>query len=228
MIDFGGAPFGRVFWLQVTVRVNECLLLARAFAWVYLGCGFAIPILIFSLKTLQGARTFVYALPFLAGILATIICAAWRVESPRSKVIRGLTVSLVTIAGISSLANDVKVAQIRSGYSDIVQFLQRENKVGVAAWASVLECYLKHAGLTGGNVMARELLNPDYFISDWQELWKDSTVNGTVGEYYSRQNNKYSRDDYNNRYDKGFKKIGAKLVSMVTAPERFIPKPGIG
>jgi hypothetical protein len=142
---------------------------------VYLVTPFVVPVRIFSLKTMQGARTFTFALPFFAGMLAVAVVALWRRPSPYRPVVRVVVVMLLCVSAASSLARLREILAIRSAYPQFITYLKQEEMPGAcAAWSSVLESYLIQEGMEGGSLyryVGEGRTPPPMYVSDWQELY---------------------------------------------------------
>ncbi len=136
---------------------------------IYLLVPFAAPFLLFSLKTLQGARTFTFALPFFIGILAIVIETAWRTSGESGWRFRTALAGILVIAAGAGAIQTLEILQTRSAYPDVIQFLEQHNAPGVrAAWSSTLRAYLIEAGLNDDTSLQS---NAPYFVTDWQELY---------------------------------------------------------
>jgi 4-amino-4-deoxy-L-arabinose transferase-like glycosyltransferase len=142
---------------------------------VYLGIPFVVPFLVFSLKTMQGARMFTSALPFFIGLLAVVVDAAWITEHRRRRVLRVCVVAMLVVAGGSSLLQWREVFGIRSAYPQLVAFLgEDELDATVAPWSAVFDSYRIAAkwdengppvGPRVGDAEAK------YFVNDWQQCY---------------------------------------------------------
>lgn len=148
---------------------------ARYRAFVYVMAPFAVPVLIFSLKTMQGARTFTFALPFLAALLAMAVVAIWRYPTSYRAPIRMTVVVLLGISLASSLVYLREILAIRSAYPVCIAHIKGTDSPGAsAAWSSALESYLLQEGLDGGSLyryVGEERVPPRWYVSDWQELY---------------------------------------------------------
>ena len=143
---------------------------------IYLGVPLAVPFLVFSLKTMQGARMFTYALPFFVGILAIAASAMWGVSGGR-RAPRFLLAALVgSWIGVGMVRgfNQVEVLSIRSGYPRVVAFVEEKNAPGASAvWDAAFRSYLIAAGLKGGSAQRYATgvdVQMPYCLTDWHEL----------------------------------------------------------
>ncbi|MBN2308376.1 MAG: glycosyltransferase family 39 protein [Candidatus Hydrogenedentes bacterium] len=141
---------------------------------IYLFVPFAVPFLLFSLKTMQGARMFTYGLPFFAGILAVIADAAWR-RMGRRRAARAAFVVAFAAAGCAGLVQTAEVLRIRSAYPDAIRFVRGQGEpAACAAWSATLRAYLIEAGMEGGSLYryrGESDTLPRYYVTDWQELY---------------------------------------------------------
>lgn len=148
---------------------------ARFRAFVYLFVPFAVPTLIFSLKTMQGARTFTFAVPFLAALLGLAAVALWRLPVSFRPVVRALAILLLCASVGSSALRLREILAIRSAYPQVMAYLKDSNAPGAcAAWSSTLESYLLQEGLEGGSLyryLGEGRTPPRFYVSDWQELY---------------------------------------------------------
>ena len=143
---------------------------------VYLFVPFIMTVLVFSLKTMQGARTFTFALPFFMALLAMAVVALWR-RSARSRVaVRSSVVALLLVWTASNLVHIREILAIRSAYPQFISYLEDSKERGAcAAWSSVLESYLIQNGLEGGSLyryLGEGRTPPPIYTSDWQELYE--------------------------------------------------------
>ena len=147
----------------------------RYFAMVYLAVPFLVPFLIFSLKTMQGARTFMFALPFFCALVAVCGVALWQSAWRTPRLARGVLAVLLLVAVSSSLLHVREVVAIRSAYPEMLRFVRENGAPPVcAAWSSVLESYLLQERMDGGSLyrwIAQSKPLPRYYVSDWQELY---------------------------------------------------------
>ena len=144
-----------------------------ASVWLYLGVAALVPWALFSFKTLQGARTFVFILPFLFGLVAVAADEALTVS--RRAAPRTAVAVLLILTGGSMLWHDLQILRIRSAYPEALRAVVRAGGSATAAsWWSVLACYLEETGLQGGcyyDYIAAGQEPPRHFIADWQELY---------------------------------------------------------
>ncbi len=142
---------------------------------VYLVVPFVVPLLIFSLKTMQGARTFTFGLPFFTALLAVAVIALWRWPSPYRLALRSVVSILVAVSIASSLIHIREILAIRSGYPQVLTYLESKGDHGAcAAWSSVLEAYLLQEHREGGSLyryLGEGRTPPLAYVSDWQELY---------------------------------------------------------
>lgn len=143
--------------------------------FVYLFVPFLVPLVVFSLKTMQGARTFTFGLPFFMAILATAVVSLWRTPAPYRPAVRAGVAVLLCISTASSLMHIREVLAIRSAYPALMDDLKEAGAPGAcAAWSSVLESYLIQEGLEGGSLyryLGEGRPPPHVYVSDWQELY---------------------------------------------------------
>ena len=136
---------------------------------VYLAVPFLIPFLIFSLKTMQGARMFTFVLPFFFAMLAIVAETAWREFSGHRRTLRSAVAVLVVIAAAVGLIQTAEIIGIKSAYPEVIQYLEQQNAPGArAAWSSTLRAYLIEAGLDDDTSLRGDA---PYFVTDWQELY---------------------------------------------------------
>jgi len=131
--------------------------------WVYLGAAFAVPWFVFSFKTLQGARTFVYIYPFFVAILAVALDTAIGTGSRDRKAPVVWAAASLVLWVVPVLWKDVEVMRARSAYPDVMRYVaETDERSATASWSAVLRCYLRANALEEG---------PPYLVSDWQELY---------------------------------------------------------
>ena len=156
-----------------TVHENEVQ--HHAVIWLYFGLAFAVPFLLFSLKTMQGARMFTYALPFFAALFGVATSYAWTADAA-PKTLRRAAVGLMLLVAFGSNAITLReVRAVRSAFPDAIAFVKQHEDTGLcAAWSSSVRCYALDANIDGGDVY-RYLGNgeapPRWFANDWQELY---------------------------------------------------------
>ncbi|NUM52390.1 MAG: glycosyltransferase family 39 protein [Candidatus Hydrogenedentes bacterium] len=135
---------------------------------------FAVIWAVFSFKTMQGARTFTSALPFLFAVTAISIDYALRVTA------RAPRYALVPAAGCALAGLFFQypgrlheVLTIRSAYPRVVQFAREQQPPSAcAAWSAVLEAYGAAYGVETRSIYADSgEPTPPIFVSDWQELY---------------------------------------------------------
>ncbi len=147
----------------------------RLQTWLYFGLAFAVPFLLFSLKTMQGARMFTYAFPFFAAMFGVATTRAWTTAAVPSTY-RRAAIGLALLAAIVSNAITLReVRAVRSAFPEAIAFAQQQENPGLcAAWSSSVRCYALEAQMDGGNLY-RYLGNgetpPRWFVNDWQELY---------------------------------------------------------
>jgi len=142
---------------------------------VYLFVPFLVPFLLFSMKTVQGARMFVFCLPYLLAMVAIVIDAAWQV-SHRRTVIRAMLALLLAVTAVAGFRETVEVLSIRSGYPDLIDFAEASGAVDVrASWNGPLHVYLIEKGMVDAAGAADgPVSGPRLYVTDWQDLhhWK--------------------------------------------------------
>jgi len=145
-------------------------------AVVYLVVPFAVPTLIFSLKTMQGARTFTFALPFFFALIAIAAVSLWRRPEPGRRAARSVAVGLLAMWLASNLVHLREILAIQSAYPQVIAYLKETKQTGAcAAWSSVLESYLIQEGMGGGSLyryLGEGRTPPPTYVSDWQELYE--------------------------------------------------------
>jgi hypothetical protein len=146
----------------------------RTLAVLYFGLAFAVPFALFSLKTMQGARMFTYALPFFAAWFGVAVTAAW--SAPQRRMVwRGGVLALIAAALLSNAFALREVRAIRSALPDAVAFAKAQDDPGIcAAWSSSIRCYAIEAGIDGDSVyryLGNDERPPRWFVNDWQELY---------------------------------------------------------
>lgn len=142
--------------------------------WLYLLPMLLVPWFLFSFKTLQAARTFVYILPFVAIALGIALATIWQAPLSRPRRIRVLAAVLTGIGIVSTLPGHVDLLRQRSAYASVVAYLKEHEAGACAAWSSVIACYLDDAGLPGGmyfDYLERPEAMPRYYVSDLQEMY---------------------------------------------------------
>jgi hypothetical protein len=143
---------------------------------VYLIVPFIVPLLIFSLKTMQGARTFTFALPFFLALLAIAVVALWRQPTRYPVAARSIVAVLLAIWTVSNLVHIRETVATRSAYAQLMTYLDETYRDGAcAAWSSVLESYLIQEGREGGSIyqyIGEGRTPPPLYVSDWQELYE--------------------------------------------------------
>lgn len=142
---------------------------------IYLGIAFLVPWLLFSVKTTQGARMFVYALPFLAGLLGLAADALWSHPSKHARTFRVLAACILGVGFASSSMQLPEVLRTRSAMPDALAFIRASGDPRACAeWYAVLDAYLIQEAMSGGNVyayVARQEPVPRYFLNDWSGLY---------------------------------------------------------
>lgn len=138
---------------------------------LYLGCGFLVPFLIFSVKTVLGARLFIHGFPFFVGILALAADAALRMPARGFRWAARIALGL---ACASALLGNVEVIRTRSGYPEVIEFL-RDRGVSSAdgIFDGVLWWYLECAGMPPP-WKPRPPGETRYLVSDWQTFYISS------------------------------------------------------
>ncbi|MCP4644112.1 MAG: hypothetical protein GY851_26955 [bacterium] len=167
-------------WVTVArVRNNRDATLPEAYrVIIYLIVPFLVPFLIFSTKTLQGARTFTYALPFFVALAAIVAETAWRCPPmrPRWALRVGLAIVLLIAGGMGSFPI-VEILSIRSGYAELMDYIKQEDEAGVcAAWSSTLLAYTIENDVEGGSIYTYRTQGvepPRFYVTDWQEFYND-------------------------------------------------------
>ncbi len=144
-------------------------------AVAYLWALFMVPWFVFSVKTMQGARMFIYVLPVIAAAAGMGAYALWTRPGRGRTAWRVAAVALVVALIGSNLWKDAEILRTRSAYPQLIAFLKAQGEPGATAgWSAVLESYLRQNGLTGGALgpyLDRGEEPPRYFVSDWQELY---------------------------------------------------------
>ncbi len=152
---------------------DECT--QRSTIWVYFGIAFLVPFLIFSLKTMQGARMFVYALPFLAALVGVAITGAWTADVANRRMVRAVIGIGVMVALVSNAGSLREVRAVRSAMPDVIAFVKQQSDPRLcAAWSSIVRCYLLEANLEGGDLyryLGHNETPPRWFVNDWQEFY---------------------------------------------------------
>lgn len=147
----------------------------RAVIALYCGVAFLVPFVLFSLKTMQGARTFTYALPFFAALTGVAVVSAWSVEGRWRTSLRGVVVAACAVfLGANGFAL-WEVRSIRSAYPEFIEFVRQQGDPrSSAAWSSTLRCYALDAGMEGGDLyryLGQDETPPRWFVNDWQEFY---------------------------------------------------------
>ncbi|HOE67617.1 MAG TPA: glycosyltransferase family 39 protein [Candidatus Hydrogenedentes bacterium] len=142
---------------------------------VYFAAAAFVPWIIFSVKTMQGARMFLYLLPFVAAWIGVAVSTIWTVRSPRRRARRAATAALLALGACSSLYHVREILAMRSAYPEVIRYAREHQHAPVyAAWSAVLESYLHDSGLNGGALevgAANDVSTPQLYVSDWQELY---------------------------------------------------------
>ena len=141
----------------------------------FLGIAFLVPWLMFSVKTTQGARMFVYALPFLAGLLGLAVDALWSSPAKNRRAFRVLAALLLVTAFAFSSMQLPEVVRTRSAMPEALAYVRASSDPRACAeWYAVLDAYLIQESMQGGNVyeyLARKEPVPKHFLSDWAGLY---------------------------------------------------------
>ncbi|MBX7259460.1 MAG: glycosyltransferase family 39 protein [Candidatus Hydrogenedentes bacterium] len=144
-------------------------------ALLYLGIAFLVPWLFFSVKTTQGARMFLYALPFFAGLLGLAVDALWSNPTRHARALRVLVACLLAVGFVSSSMQLPEVLRTRSAMPEALAFVRAsDDPRACAEWYAVLDAYLIQESMSGGNVytyLARQEPVPKYFLNDWSGLY---------------------------------------------------------
>ena len=144
-------------------------------AIIYVTILFLVPWLLFSTKTIQGARMFSFSHPFF------YLFTAWMIDTAARRVlVRGWRfqyAALLTIVVVAlALPGLREVLAIRAGWPEVIAHVKSTPRVSTyASFSSVLEVYLRSEDLPGGNFY----LSPSrvqelkwYFVAaDMQELY---------------------------------------------------------
>ncbi len=176
MFEKGHVLLGLLLLLGAAAQLRKREWTPRArVALMYLAAA-CLPWAIYSFKSLQGARTFVYILPLFAICLAQCVLALWRHPFPAApRLKQGLIGVACALVAISSLYGDVQTLRLRSAYPEAMAFIaQTPERAACASWSAVLDCYLQVNGLDGGSYYdyaASGEAPPPYFMSDFQELY---------------------------------------------------------
>mgnify|MGYP000855396113 CR=1 FL=1 len=139
----------------------------------------AIPALVicflFSFKTMQGARTFVTALPFLFALAALGIASAFEKRDRLPKALAVCSIALLVLNAVVYLPSRMgEVLRIRSAYPNVIDYVRANDPpVASAAWSAVLEAYGAASGVKAGSEFAfqEQQGSQRVFISDWQALY---------------------------------------------------------
>ena len=142
---------------------------------LYFGIAFAIPFALFSLKTMQGARMFTYALPFFAALFGLAVTHAWSANTDYRRFVRAAIGSAIAVAIISNAIALHEVRAVRSVFPEVITFVKQQDDPRLcAAWSSTVRSYAIEAELDGDSLY-RYLGNnekpPRWFVNDWQELY---------------------------------------------------------
>jgi hypothetical protein len=147
--------------------------LHRQFAYLFVP--FLVPFLLFSMKTVQGARMFVFCLPYLFAMVAVAIDAVWQVSQRRTSV-RAVVAVLLGVSAVAGFRQTAEVLSIRSGYPDLIDFAEASGAVDVrASWNGPLHVYLIEKGMVDAAGAADgPVSGPRLYVTDWQDLhhWK--------------------------------------------------------
>jgi hypothetical protein len=124
------------------------------FLWDYLLIMSIVPWLIFSTKTLQAGRTFVFCHPFFLAAAACLLAKLWSERLPNSRTTKtALPVIVVAFVACADLPGLSSVLTTRSGMLNVIEYVRKQGDAAAyASFSTVLECYLREAGLPGGNV----------------------------------------------------------------------------
>lgn len=139
---------------------------------------------VFSFKTMQGARTFVTALPFLFAVTAVAVDYALRARTrlPRLALIPAAGCALVALF-LYYPGRLHEVLSTRSAYPAVIDYVRSQQPPSAcAAWSAVLEAYGAATGVTARSVYADAAAPaPPVFVSDWQELYNRRAPDRPVG-----------------------------------------------
>lgn len=131
---------------------------------------------VFSFKTMQGARTFVTALPFLFALTAIGIDYAFArpARFPRFMLAPAALCFAVSLF-LFFPAKLREVESIRSAYPCVIEYTRAQKPpAACAAWSAVLEAYGLANGVETKSIYAYRnsgLPLPPVYVSDWQELY---------------------------------------------------------
>lgn len=177
------APVGAViilligFWgLRKPVLRHATLYDVRLRPAIYLGVALAVPLLIFSLKTIQGSRMLVNCLPFFLCILAYAVDGGWNLSVDGNRVVRPLLAVVLGVMGLSSLWQSCQVMQMRPAFAELTEWME-ENDVDTVAGHINPAMYqsLKLAGLKGVEYQKNPAdpdMVPRFLVTDRMELWR--------------------------------------------------------
>lgn len=141
--------------------------------WVYVACAFLTPWALFSFKTLQGARTFVFIYPILAIVVAAAADKLWTTPL-RPQLARVTAVAFLAVWAAFVLVHDWQVMRIRAAWPEAMRWLEQTEEQGaMASWSAVLMAYAEAYGLDGRPFGGYQPGTgaPPYFIADFQELY---------------------------------------------------------
>lgn len=142
---------------------------------LYFGLAFAVPFLVFSLKTMQGARMFVYALPFFAALFGVAVTILWSENFRNQRMLRIAAGIAILVALISNGVSLREVRAVRSAFPDVIAFTRQQDDPRLcAAWSSSVRCYAIEAEMDGGSLyryLGHGEQPPRWFVNDWQELY---------------------------------------------------------
>ncbi len=134
---------------------------------LYLGPAIAVPFVIFSVKTIVGARIFSCVLPFLTILVAAGAVAIWQSDQSRHKWRRVLVCAALVLVTASSLLQDAKIMRIRSAYPEVLAWLHAQGETtAVSPWQGPLSWYLTCNGME-----PPEKATAKYCVTDWQSLY---------------------------------------------------------
>jgi hypothetical protein len=142
---------------------------------LYFGIAFAVPFALFSLKTMQGARMFMYALPFFAALFGVAATHVWSANTSYRQFVRTGMGFAIAIALISNAIALHEIRAVRSVFPEVIAFVEQQDEPRLsAAWSSTVRSYAIEAELDGDSLY-RYLGNnekpPRWFVNDWQELY---------------------------------------------------------
>ncbi len=131
---------------------------------------------VFSFKTMQGARTFVTALPFLFALTAIGIDYALSRPARFSRIMLASAALCFLVSLFLYFPAKVReVESIRSAYPRAIEYTRAQQPpAACAAWSAVLESYGMAYGVEAKSIYAYKNLGlslPPVYVSDWQELY---------------------------------------------------------